>query len=74
MRYVLLYRHEDVKGHKRSTTQPFRASGVKSAHSTTTMSPLKASKVSAVTNNHTNSTSVKRSTRHGVGSSSSAKR
>ncbi|XP_069126071.1 dual specificity protein phosphatase CDC14AB-like isoform X5 [Argopecten irradians] len=67
--------HDDVKGHKRSTTQPFRPIGSKSAHSGTAMSPLKASKVSTVSNNHSNSTSsTKRNTRHAPGSSTSAKR
>ncbi|KAK3090319.1 hypothetical protein FSP39_010921 [Pinctada imbricata] len=66
--------HEDGKGHKRSTTQPYRSSGSKSAHSSSTMSPLKASKVSTVINNHANAASVKRSTRHTVGSSTNAKR
>ncbi|KAJ8305585.1 hypothetical protein KUTeg_016130 [Tegillarca granosa] len=67
--------HEDGKSHKRSTTQPFRSSGSKSAHSSSVMSPLKASKVSAVINNHhANSTNVKRNTRHALGTSSSAKR
>ena len=65
----LVCRHEDGKGHKRSTTQVYRSSGTKSAHSSAApMSPLKASKVSTVINNHTSS--VKRSTRHGTGSSS----
>ncbi|XP_052686602.1 dual specificity protein phosphatase CDC14AB-like isoform X2 [Crassostrea angulata] len=65
--------HEDGKGHKRSTTQVYRASGTKSAHSSAApMSPLKASKVSTVINNH--ASSVKRSTRHGTGSSSAKRK
>ncbi|XP_052775342.1 dual specificity protein phosphatase CDC14A-like isoform X2 [Mya arenaria] len=62
---------DDHKSHKRSTTQPLRHSS-KSAHGSV-MSPLKASKVSSVPNNHTNVGSVKRSTRH-PGTSPSAKR
>ncbi|XP_045159849.1 dual specificity protein phosphatase CDC14AB-like isoform X3 [Mercenaria mercenaria] len=64
--------HEDVKSHKRSTTQPLRTTS-KSAHGSV-MSPLKASKVSSVlANNHANTGSIKRGTRHS-GSSTSAKR
>ena len=65
-------RADDAKSHKRSTTQPFR-SGSKSAQGSV-MSPLKASKVSSVlANNHANTGSVKRSTRHS-GTTPSAKR
>ncbi|KAL5016950.1 hypothetical protein ScPMuIL_006539 [Solemya velum] len=70
-----LGRLEDSKFHKRSTTQPFRMIGPKSAQSTV-MSPLKASKVASVlSNNHTNAaSSVKRGTRHSSGSTPTAKR
>ncbi|XP_025109161.1 dual specificity protein phosphatase CDC14AB-like isoform X3 [Pomacea canaliculata] len=57
---------EDGKGHKRTTTQPLRSSGSKSAQCA--VSPLKSSKVSStsvLSNNHSNG-SVKRVPRHSL--------
>ncbi|XP_046353487.1 dual specificity protein phosphatase CDC14AB-like isoform X1 [Haliotis cracherodii] len=64
---------DDGKVHKRSTTQPLRMAGSKSAQGV--MSPLKSSKVSSavLANNHANA-STKRSTRLTGSSLSSAKR
>ncbi|XP_064607369.1 dual specificity protein phosphatase CDC14AB-like isoform X3 [Liolophura sinensis] len=61
---------EDGKVHRRSTTQPLRMSGSKSAQA---VSPLKSSKIfSLAAQNQANST-TKRSTRHSSSSSPSAK-
>ncbi|XP_041357270.1 dual specificity protein phosphatase CDC14A-like isoform X1 [Gigantopelta aegis] len=64
---------DDVKIHKRSTTQSHRMSGSKSAQGV--MSPLKTSKVSTsvLANNHANA-NAKRSIRLSSGSSSTSKR
>ena len=56
-----------MKGHKRSTTQPLRISGAKSAGQSA-VSPLKSSKIATTTssilsNHHTNA-SIKRAPRH----------
>lgn len=73
--YDILYnRHDDLKSHKRGTTQSYRSGGSKSAHATPS-SPLKASKTSTSNTHHTNtSSSMKRGTRHTTGSTPSAKR
>ncbi|XP_063409936.1 dual specificity protein phosphatase CDC14A-like isoform X2 [Mytilus trossulus] len=66
--------HDDLKSHKRGTTQSYRSGGSKSAHATPS-SPLKASKTSTSNTHHTNtSSSMKRGTRHTTGSTPSAKR
>ncbi|VDI43259.1 cell division cycle 14 [Mytilus galloprovincialis] len=65
--------HDDLKSHKRGTTQSYRSGGSKSAHATPS-SPLKASKTSTSNTHHTNtSSSMKRGTRHTTGSTPSAK-
>ena len=67
-----LYSSEDGKGHKRSTTQPLRSSGAKSAGQSA-VSPLKSSKISSSTlpNHHTNA-SGKRTSRHSLTSTTAA--
>ncbi|KAK7099921.1 dual specificity protein phosphatase CDC14A-like isoform X2 [Littorina saxatilis] len=69
---------DGLKGHKRSTTQPLRTSGAKSAGQSA-VSPLKSSKMATTTaassilsnhHHHTNA-SVKRSPRHGLATTTS---
>ncbi|XP_050402650.1 dual specificity protein phosphatase CDC14A isoform X2 [Patella vulgata] len=65
---------EDPKTHKRTTTQPLRMSGSKSAQGVS--SPIKTSKASSsvLAHNQANASTTKRSTRLSPGSSPSAKR
>lgn len=58
---------EAGKAHKRSTTQPLRTSGAKSAGQSA-VSPLKSSKISSssVLSNHQENAGVKRAPRHGI--------
>ncbi|KAK6179388.1 hypothetical protein SNE40_011761 [Patella caerulea] len=64
---------EDPKTHKRTTTQPLRMSGSKSAQGVS--SPIKTSKASSsvLAHNQANASTTKRSTRLSPGSSPSAK-
>ncbi|XP_076462279.1 dual specificity protein phosphatase CDC14C-like isoform X3 [Babylonia areolata] len=61
---------EDGKPHKRSTTQPLRMSGAKSAGQSA-VSPLKSSKISSlsVISPHPNAAHAKRGPRHGLSTS-----